>query len=416
MRRNRNTIWLALALAAGLLAVRAATTPVAISALPTTNAVLKVDIIPVVTELGGANVKTRYVTLETLLKLAFGGTGLTVGRVPYASATNALADSPLHRISSTQLGVTTATNLLYGSGADLVYENATTTTPGAKINAKNGAGNIYLAVKNGQGGFLHTDQAFLFLENSGYAATLAGSSFQGGGNISLGADSSTGTWTDYFLTGTGYFNGIGAGSANYERLAIQHAGASGIVLNSTAGGTGTARDFLVKSNGTTIAKIALNSGYGGTGVKYLADDGTFKTYAPASATSVQVVGSGANFPFTNSWQNVVFGSGSPSLSITTSGTYLIYYGAAFGANNTFADAFRVHDGTAALAGSYAEGISSSSAGFGGGLGQVHVGLTFTAAITATKTLTLQGITADGTYTGSPNVISTNTIFGAVKLY
>lgn len=264
-----------------------------ISELVSTNSVSAGDLTVVVTEPFTGSATTRYITLETLLKLAFGATGLTVGRIPYASATNALSDSPLHRVSSTHVGI-----------------------------------------------------------NS----------------------------TNHQLTSTG---------------------------------TG---EFLFQSNGVTVARIALNSGYAGAGTRYLSDDGTFKVFAPASATSVQTLGGGANYAFTNTWQNVIFGSGSPSITLNTSGTYLIYYGASFGANNTFADAFRVHDGTAAISGSAAEGVSVSATGFGGGLGQVHVGRTFTAAITAPKTITLQAITADSTYTGSPVVISTNTVFGAVKLY
>jgi hypothetical protein len=53
-----------------------------------------------------------------------------------------------------------------------------------------------------------------------------------------------------------FYYGLGAGTANYERMMIDHQGASGIVFDSQAGGSGTARDFVFKAGGTTRATLS----------------------------------------------------------------------------------------------------------------------------------------------------------------
>jgi hypothetical protein len=50
--------------------------------------------------------------------------------------------------------------------------------------------------------------------------------------------------------------GLGAGTANYERLMIDHQNTSGAVFDSQAGGSGTARDFVFKASGTTRATLS----------------------------------------------------------------------------------------------------------------------------------------------------------------
>lgn len=50
--------------------------------------------------------------------------------------------------------------------------------------------------------------------------------------------------------------GLGAGTANYERMMIDHQNMAGAVFDSQAGGSGTARDFVFKASGTTRATLS----------------------------------------------------------------------------------------------------------------------------------------------------------------
>jgi hypothetical protein len=77
--------------------------------------------------------------------------------------------------------------------------------------------------------------------------------------LDLGSDSSPfGPVDDIQMEGALNVFGLGVGTANYEKFIIDHQGASGVILDSVAGGSGTARDILFRIGGQ--GKVKITSG------------------------------------------------------------------------------------------------------------------------------------------------------------
>lgn len=74
------------------------------------------------------------------------------------------------------------------------------------------------------------------------------------------------------------------GTTNYNRLTLSHTGTNGVaqIISEGSGITGIPRDIEFMSNTVTVAKIAMNSGYLGTGTKFLTDDGTYQAGSTAA--------------------------------------------------------------------------------------------------------------------------------------
>lgn len=182
--------------------------------------------------------------------------------------TNALAVFMNHGTNVVSIGQTPQivwgtgnTNVLLWYGTDLISSNATTT------------GATTFSVENGNAykGNLTLDSSgdvSLIPSRSGRPVTItaggasggllvaSGSLQPGGGDISVGFDSSNGYFTNAFLKGTLHLSGFGAGLADYSQLEISHTGTNGVILfSSTANGTaGNPRPFEIDRNlGATLS-------------------------------------------------------------------------------------------------------------------------------------------------------------------
>lgn len=96
-------------------------------------------------------------------------------------------------------------------------------------------------------------------------------------DYNIGAPTSANSfWNDIFSKGVYYTYGFGEGTSDTEYGSFFHDGSSAVVMDSRATGAGVARDFYWKSNGVTIDRTALASGYTGAGTKVKTDNGTYQ--------------------------------------------------------------------------------------------------------------------------------------------
>jgi hypothetical protein len=115
-------------------------------------------------------------------------------------------------------------------------------------------------------------------------------------DYNLGATTTANSfWNDVFSKGIYYTYGFGEGTADTESGAFYHNGSSALITESLSAGSGVARDFYWKSNGVTVDKLALNSGYTGAGTKFKSDDGTYKSAGGGGVNPSTNV-----FPYNNS--------------------------------------------------------------------------------------------------------------------
>lgn len=230
-----------------------------------------------------------------------------------------------------------SSNVLYRSGNSLVLTNAGTSgSAGLKIATGDGIMSLYssggsLAIIRGASGVDLNDS----LTSGNYLRWFANHFVPMQTNSILGADDSLSprySWANVNSqsnTVHGYYD---LTSTNYSRLVQRHTGTNGSVIfdSQSSGIAGAARDFLFQSNGVTVAKIAVNSGYVGLGSKSLMDDGTYKTPSAAFDVASAVV------PDVFSDTNIVLGNisaGTNDIWTVPAGKYASIIRANFGTTN-----------------------------------------------------------------------------------
>lgn len=262
-----------------------------------------------------------YVTNLYVTNLVINGTNAasinpTDGYLPVRASATSFQDSPVHILSPSLSDIILdggiifgpgVTNILYRNGNDLVYTNGYQ-YPNLLVYGSNGDPAFFglnasllgdaAQVSGPKGVNLGWDVAQLAL----YATNIAPS-------VPMELGSLGSPFGNLSMDGSAILYGYNPEDAvSYSRLVISHSGTNGVGDGITFDSQaivdgGTPRDFLFQSNGVTVAKIAANSGYIGTGEKVLADNGTFTfAYPPYASTSTNIyvenIATGTNTVFT----------------------------------------------------------------------------------------------------------------------
>ena len=270
------------------------------------------------------------------------GTG-TAGRLAAWLTPTTLTNSPIYMVGETNVGLDGqlvlgpgTTNVLSRSGIDLVYTNGSTSIyPGIQVvdglgkRAKVSVGGN-LAVVTGEAGVGLRDN----FTTSREVRWFVGKLFPMQTNSFLGADlgNTAYPWEQIHAV-QNYIYGLRdpASASNYSRLKLSHT-VTNIIFNSQSDNPGRpAGDLLVQSNGTTVARIAMNSGYTGSGSNFFSDDGTFKRVSGGITTNVSTIGYGyvdfaaaaSDYILTDDYADVVFDATPMQTSTLAAGTYLI---------------------------------------------------------------------------------------------
>lgn len=192
-----------------------------------------------------------------LLLDSISGLGGSVSLSPGAPTNN----TPFTLVDNNDLGH--GSILVIGSGGGTTF---TLYADGPILVENTGVTNFYISTPSG---FTGTGTNYLsdngtyhavdtLTDGTDFIEVIGGKAYFSAG-LDIGSDSSPfGPVDDIQMEGTLNVFGSGVGTANYEKFTIDHQGSSGVILDSVAGGSGTARDILVRIGGQ--GKVKITSG------------------------------------------------------------------------------------------------------------------------------------------------------------
>lgn len=166
------------------------------------------------------------------------------------------------------------TNTLFSSAKDLYYTNNGADT---KFIVSNTNGGIAVIEAQGTTAVFESPSANVLLRAGSDQVSLVSGSLYPVVDLNESLGTLVSSWNNT-VTSNLFVRGFrSAIVTNYSHMAVNHTGTNGnIMFDSQASGiAGSSRDFLFASNATTVAKIAVNSGYTGLGGRSLMDDGTY---------------------------------------------------------------------------------------------------------------------------------------------